>query len=88
MKFMLTFSWKPNAKALAFQTVRWASPGGRDAFGALDARRFQRRIRPAGSDDPLALAQFALMWTDLMELTIVPVLDDEGLSELLQRSGK
>ena len=40
------------------------------------------------SDDPQALAEFALMWSDLMQLTIVPVLEDGPLSEVLQRIGK
>jgi hypothetical protein len=34
------------------------------------------------------LAEFALMWSDLMEITIVPVLEDRELSEVLQRIGK
>jgi hypothetical protein len=34
------------------------------------------------------LAEFALMWSDLMELTIVPVLDDEPLAEVLERISK
>lgn len=29
-----------------------------------------------------------LMWSDLMELTIVPVLEDQALSEVLQRISK
>ena len=37
------------------------------------------------SDDPKALAAFAHNWGDLMELSIVPVLDDESLAEVLQR---
>ena len=40
------------------------------------------------SDDAQALTEFALMWSDLMELTIVPVVEDEQLSQVLQRMGK
>ena len=40
------------------------------------------------SDDARALAEFALMWSDLMELVIVPVVDDQELSEALKRAGK
>jgi len=37
------------------------------------------------SDDPQALAEFALMWSDLMQLGIAPVLEDNALSEVLAR---
>jgi hypothetical protein len=33
-----------------------------------------------------ALAEFALMWSDLMELAITPVLEDRDLGEVLQRT--
>ncbi|HEV8130188.1 MAG TPA: DUF3303 family protein [Acidobacteriota bacterium] len=39
------------------------------------------------SDDPKTLMQFSLMWSDLMELTIVPVLEDQDLSEVFNRAG-
>jgi hypothetical protein len=40
------------------------------------------------SDDPKALAAFAHNWGDLMELSIVPVVDDAALAEVLQRVAK
>jgi hypothetical protein len=40
------------------------------------------------SDDVKALAEFALMWSDLMELTVVPVSEDMELGELLERAAK
>jgi uncharacterized protein DUF3303 len=40
------------------------------------------------SDDPKALTEFALMWSDLMGASIVPVLEDQELSDVLQRIGK
>jgi hypothetical protein len=36
------------------------------------------------SDDPKALAEFSLMWSDLMTLDIAPVLEDEQLSVVLK----
>jgi Protein of unknown function (DUF3303) len=38
------------------------------------------------SEDPQALAAFAQGWSDVMELTLVPVLEDQALSEVLQRA--
>jgi hypothetical protein len=40
------------------------------------------------SEDPKALAAFAHNWGDIMELSIVPVIDDESLAEVLQRVAK
>jgi Domain of unknown function (DUF3303) len=38
------------------------------------------------SEDPHALAAFAHGWSDVVELTIAPVLEDQALSEVLQRA--
>lgn len=40
------------------------------------------------SDDPKALTQFSLMWSDLMELEIFPVVDDQELLDALKRAGR
>jgi len=37
------------------------------------------------TDDMKKLTEFAYQWSDLMELDIVPVLDDAELSEVLGR---
>ncbi len=39
------------------------------------------------SDDAKALTEFSLMWSDVMELKIVPVTEDQELGEVLQRFG-
>jgi hypothetical protein len=41
---------------------------------------------PRESEDPHALAAFAQGWSDVVELTIAPVLEDQALSEVLQRA--
>jgi len=38
------------------------------------------------SEDPQALTAFAHGWSDVVELTIAPVLEDQALSEVLQRA--
>jgi uncharacterized protein DUF3303 len=93
MKFMLTFDWKPDTKTRDEGIARFRKTGGLPPKGAKLLGRWTRADFSGGfdlleSDDPQALAEFALMWSDLMELTISPVLDDEQLSIVLQRVGK
>lgn len=93
MKFMLTFNWNPDTKSRDEGIARFRKTGGQPPKGAKLLGRWTRADFSGGfdlleSDDPQALAEFALMWSDLMQLTIVPVLEDEPLSEVLQRIGK
>ena len=93
MKFMLTFSWKPDIKARDEAIARFRKSGGLPPAGVKLLGRWMRADFNGGfdlleSDDSQALAEFALMWSDLMDLTIVPVLEDQQLSEVLQRVGK
>jgi uncharacterized protein DUF3303 len=90
MKFMLTFDWKPDTKTRDEGIARFRKTGGLPPKGAKLLGRWTRADFSGGfdlleSDDPQALAEFALMWSDLMELTISPVLDDEQLTAVLQR---
>ena len=91
MKFMLTFDWKPDTKTRAEAIARFRKTGGLPPKGAKLIGRWTRADFSGGydlleSDDPQALAEFALMWSDLMNLTIVPVLEDEQLSQVLART--
>jgi hypothetical protein len=93
MKFIVTFSWKPDAKTRDEGIARFRKTGGQPPAGVKLLGRWTRVDFSGGfdlleSDDPEALAEFALMWSDLMELTIVPVLEDQELSDVLQRMGK
>jgi Protein of unknown function (DUF3303) len=93
MKFMLTFSWKPDIKARDEGIARFKKTGGNPPKGAKLLGRWTRADFNGGfdlleSDDANALAEFALMWSDIMDLTIVPVLEDESLNAVLQRVAK
>ena len=93
MKFMLTFDWKPDAQTRSEGIARFRKTGGQPPNGMKLLGRWTRADFSGGfalleSDDPRALADFALMWSDLMQLTMMPVLEDEPLSEVLQRIGK
>ena len=93
MKFMLTFEWKPDTKTRAEGIDRFMKTGGLPPKGATLLGRWTRADFSAGydlieTDDAGLLAEFALMWSDLMDLRIFPVLEDQPLGEVLQRVGK
>ena len=93
MKFMLTFEWKPDTKTRAEAIARFRKTGGQPPKGAKLLGRWTRADFSGGydlieSDDAQALTEFALMWSDLMQLTIVPVLEDAELAAVLDRVGK
>jgi hypothetical protein len=93
MKFMLTFDWKPSTATRDEGISRFRKTGGQPPKGATLLGRWTRADFSGGydlieSDDPQALAEFALMWSDLMDLKISPVLEDQPLSDVLERIGK
>jgi hypothetical protein len=92
MKFMLTFTI-PSDKAKRSEAIaRFLKTGGQSPKGAKLLGRWTRADFSGGcalldSENPQALTEFALMWSDVMELTIVPVLEDQEVSEVLKRAG-
>ena len=93
MKFMLTFTMTPEIKGRDEAIARFKQTGGQPPKGAKLLGRWTAADFSGGydlleSDDTKALTEFALMWSDLMELRIVPVIEDAELSEVLQRTGK
>jgi hypothetical protein len=93
MKFMLTFSWKPDTKTRDEGIARFQKTGGLPPNSVKLLGRWTRADFSGGfdlleTDDPQGLAEFALMWSDLMELSITPVVEDGPLSEVLQKIGK
>lgn len=90
MKFMLTFSWKPDTAKRNEGIARFQTTGGLPPKGATLVGRWTRADLSGGfvvleSDDITALTEFGLMWNDLMELSIVPVVEDVPLAEVFQR---
>jgi hypothetical protein len=93
MKFICHFSWGPDKENQAEAIRRFRATGGQPPAGARLLGRWTRADFMGGvvlleSDDPKALTEFSLMWSDLMELEVVPVLDDQELLEVLTRVGK
>jgi Domain of unknown function (DUF3303) len=93
MKHMATFSIKPEAKGRDEAIARFKATGGQPPKGAKLLGRWTSADFSGGfvlleSGSTAALTEFSLMWTDLMELKIVPVLEDAELGEMLSRFGK
>jgi len=92
MRFMVTFAWKADTETRNEGIERFKTTGGLPPKGAKLLGRWTRADFSGGfvlleSDDPKALAAFAHSWGDIMELSIVPVLEDETLVEVLESIG-
>ena len=92
MKFMMTFDWSPDTAARSEAVSRFRKTGGLPPKGATLLGRWTRADFSGGfdlleSENPEALAEFALMWNDVMQLRIVPVLEDGALAQVLDRAG-
>jgi hypothetical protein len=93
MKFMVTFEWEADAEIRAEGIARFRKTGGLPPKGAKLLGRWTRADLSGGydlieTDDSQALAEFSLMWSDLMRLSVVPVLEDGPLAEVLARADK
>ena len=91
VRFMLTFCFDPATKARDEAIARFKKTGGLPPAGAKLLGRWTASDFSGGyvlleSTDAKALTEFALMWSDVVELRIVPVLEDGELSEVLQRA--
>ena len=90
MKFMLTFAIKPEIGGRDEAIERFKKTGGQPPKGAVLLGRWTAADFSGGfdlieSDDVKALTEFSLMWSDLMELKIVPVIEDAALGDVLAR---
>jgi hypothetical protein len=93
MKFIVTFGIKPETKsrdeAIArFQNTGGQPPAGTTLLGRWTAADFSGGFLLVESDDAKSLTEFSLMWTDLIEIRIIPVLEDAELVDVLQRLAK
>ena len=92
MKFILTFSIKPEGKsrdeAIARFKSRGGPPEGTKLLGRWTAADFSGGFLLLESNDVKALTEFSLMWSDIIELKIVPVIEDADLAIVLTRAGK
>ena len=90
MKFMMTFTWQPNTEERQeaikrFKATRGLPPDGVKLLGRWTNADLSGGVDLLETNDAKRLTEFALMWNDLMGLTITPVLEDAELSEIFER---
>jgi len=93
MKFMVTFGIKPETKTRDAAIERFKKTGGMPPKGAKFVNRWTAADFSGGfvvmeSDDSKAITEFSLMWTDLIDIRVVPVVDDAELNDVLGRKYK
>ena len=92
MRYMLTFNFPPTTGSRDEALTRFQQTGGQPPLGVTLLGRWTAADLSGGfvlmeSDDVSALTAFALQWSDLLTLRIVPVVEDAALQTVLQRSG-
>jgi len=92
MKFMLTFTLpsdkeKRNEGIARFQKTGGQPPQGATLLGRWTQVDMSKVYVLAESDDPKALAGFAVDWSDLLEVATAPVMEDRELADVLTRVG-
>ena len=93
MKYLCYFSWEPDTQKQTEAIRRFREKGATPPAGIRLAARWIRADFMGGvvlleTNDPKALTEFSLTWSDLMNLEIVPVIEDQELAEVLNRVGK
>jgi len=89
MHFMLTYRFGPEHRNQAM--ARFKVTGGRTPKGVQLLGRWTKADLSGGfallqSYDIKALVEFILGWSDLMELDIVPLIEDAELGEVFGRN--
>ena len=89
MKFILTFTLPPTTRDAAI--ARFLETGGQSPSGVTLLGRWTQLDLCGGfvlleSEDPQALTAFAHAWSDVVELAIAPVLEDQALSDVLKHA--
>ena len=91
MKFIIMFSWAADGKVQREGIERFAKTGGGlPPKGVTLLGRWTRADFSGGfdlieSDDVQAMTEFALGWSDLMKLEMIPVIEDEQIGPLFAK---
>jgi hypothetical protein len=90
---MLTFSFPPTVGSRDEAIARFKQTGGHPPPGVTLRGRWTAADLSGGfvlleSDDASALTTFALQWSDVLALRIVPVIEDTALQVVLQQHGQ
>jgi Protein of unknown function (DUF3303) len=89
MQFILTFTIPPARRDAAL--ARLLETGGQPPPGVRLLGRWTRLDLCGGfvlleSDDPKALTAYVHGWSDVLELTLAPLLEDKDLADVLTRA--
>ena len=88
MNFMLTYKFEPHTRNQAiarFRATGGQTPKGVQLLGRWTTADLHGGFALLESYDIKALVEFTLGWSDLMELEIVPLIEDVELREVLDR---
>ncbi|MFL5328825.1 MAG: DUF3303 domain-containing protein [Gemmataceae bacterium] len=90
MKFMMSWTFKPEMRARDEAITRFKKTGGQPPKGVKLVGRWTSAEMSGGfdlleGDDVKAIGEFALMWSDLIDQKIMPVMEDAELAEVLNR---
>lgn len=86
MLFLVEWILRPETRdevVQRFKETGGAPPNGVKLMGRWHSLTQSNGVAIAESSDPGAMAKWALDWSDVMEMEITPVVDDEGLSQVL-----
>ena len=86
MKFMVSYSIPPASMVAA--RARFLETGGNPPAGVKMLGRWHgagQGFALAQSDDPKAVYEWAAVWADLMNISVIPVVEDADAAEVLGR---
>ena len=91
MKFMMTMTFKTEVGTRNDAIARFKETGGRPPTGVTLLGRWVGADFSGGfilleTNDPVALTEFALLWSDLVELKVAPVVEDPEIISALERA--
>jgi len=90
MKFMMTFTFKTekrNETIARFKETGAQPPKGVTLLGRWARADFSCGFDLLETNDAGALTEFALMWSDLVDITVVPVIEGAEILSALVRAG-
>lgn len=90
---LFKFAWTHTPEARDVTVEKFMATGGMPPEGVELISRYHNLDGTGGfavvkSDDPAALADFALDWNGMIKIEITPIMDDETISAVLPKHFK
>ena len=84
MKYMITWVFTPESTMAVRERFKDPEPmGGVKQLGRWHQVGTNRGFRLIETDDPVALSKLSIYWADLIDMKIVPVVEDDEIVEAL-----